>query len=521
MRTINVILAVLVSLTIALLVFEGGLRLIGFAPKKSINRFDPVLGWSKEPGARVHKRSGEYEAELVINQLGLRDDPMSSPAKTPGTFRVLCLGDSFTLGYTVPRQDLFVDQLERRWRAEGRAIDVINAGTEGYSTDQEVRWLMEHGAAYQPDLVLLFPYENDIYWNGETSYFRFPKPRFRPDGTLESHTLADPGRGGWSERLALANFVSTTFGARPSAQSFHPEGGSKAILKEWAPLLVSPPGFVTEAVARTEGALRALKGKCDELGAALVVVPIPSKSAVHPELRAGFGERVLGLPESAWSPDLPVDTFLELCKRQGIATLDARPALRERARAGEALYFVADWHLNATGNEAFGTFLHDELDQKQLAGFPAAATRVGAPPPHPPAERPPLRWPYVFAGLWVLLSLMYSLTYRDEPRWRPPLAVGGLLALVFTIVLGGRWLIGLLPPIVSRLALVVFVAAILTFVVYKLGRRVGTIAELLLSFTKRGHWYLMPLVVVLLTIGSLLVVAASSPLVAPFIYTLF
>ena len=31
----------------------------------------------------------------------------------------------------------------------------------------------------------------------------------------------------------------------------------------------------------------------------------------------------------------------------------------------------------------------------------------------------------------------------------------------------------------------------------------------------------MPLLVVLLTVGSLLVVAASSPLVAPFIYTLF
>ncbi|MEO6710106.1 MAG: DUF5989 family protein [Planctomycetota bacterium] len=37
----------------------------------------------------------------------------------------------------------------------------------------------------------------------------------------------------------------------------------------------------------------------------------------------------------------------------------------------------------------------------------------------------------------------------------------------------------------------------------------------------RGHWYLMPLLVVLLSIGSLLVVAASSPLIAPFIYTLF
>ena len=45
--------------------------------------------------------------------------------------------------------------------------------------------------------------------------------------------------------------------------------------------------------------------------------------------------------------------------------------------------------------------------------------------------------------------------------------------------------------------------------------------KLLVAFVGRGHWYLMPLVTILLTIGSLLVVAASSPLVAPFIYTLF
>jgi hypothetical protein len=62
---------------------------------------------------------------------------------------------------------------------------------------------------------------------------------------------------------------------------------------------------------------------------------------------------------------------------------------------------------------------------------------------------------------------------------------------------------------------------VLGFVIYKLGRRVTTILELLRSFTLRGHWYLMPLLVVLLSIGSLLVVAASSPLIAPFIYTLF
>jgi hypothetical protein len=113
------------------------------------------------------------------------------------------------------------------------------------------------------------------------------------------------------------------------------------------------------------------------------------------------------------------------------------------------------------------------------------------------------------------------LHYRDEPKWRPPLEVGALLAAVFAIVLGGNTLVALLPPRIGRVLLVLFVVGVLGFVAYKIGRRLATIAELMKSFMLRGHWYLMPLIVVLLTIGSLLVVAASSPLVAPFIYTLF
>jgi hypothetical protein len=93
--------------------------------------------------------------------------------------------------------------------------------------------------------------------------------------------------------------------------------------------------------------------------------------------------------------------------------------------------------------------------------------------------------------------------------------------VVFGLVLGATKLVSILGPEVGRIVTLGAVVLILGFVGYKLGNRLGTIAELLKAFIGRGHWYLMPLVTVLLTVGSLLVVAASSPLVAPFIYTLF
>jgi hypothetical protein len=51
--------------------------------------------------------------------------------------------------------------------------------------------------------------------------------------------------------------------------------------------------------------------------------------------------------------------------------------------------------------------------------------------------------------------------------------------------------------------------------------RLSVMLELFLAFVRRGHWYMLPVLVALLAVGGLLVVAASSPWLAPFIYTLF
>ena len=45
--------------------------------------------------------------------------------------------------------------------------------------------------------------------------------------------------------------------------------------------------------------------------------------------------------------------------------------------------------------------------------------------------------------------------------------------------------------------------------------------ELFGTFVRRGQWYVLPVLAGLLSLGALLVVAASSPWLAPFIYTLF
>ena len=515
MKAINVLLAVLVSFLVAAAVLELGLRLIGMGPQPTINQFDPKLGWVKKPNSSAHRETGEYDVTFTINALGLRDDPMTSPAKPAGAFRVLVLGDSFVQGYTVERGNLFVDILDSWWRAEGRHVDVINAGTEGYSTDQEVLWFLQHGREFQPDLVVLCPYENDLYWNSQPKYDRYPKPRFEPSGEVEQRELVDPGRPSFLSKFAIGKILKM-FSNPP--ELFSPDG-KKKLPMEWVCYFENDPQPMAEVKERTRGALLALKKHCAELGAGLQVALIPNKACIEDGAKATL-EKSIGA--AGGSADTPVDTFLALCKDVGISAIDPRARFREELTRAEdqRLYYQKDWHLNPEGNRALARVLHDEFDRNGALPASLAAAHA-APLPIPPAKPASFGVLKVFAALWAILTLGWIATYRKDPVWQAPLKVGVMLALVFTIAVGGSRLVGLLPHAYSQWVMIGFVLVVLGFIVWKLGRRVGTILELFACFVGRGHWYLIPLVVVLLSVGSLLVVAASSPLVAPFIYTLF
>ncbi len=518
MKAINVFLAIVVSLLMGGLVLEGGLRLLGKGPPKTLNKFDPTLGWAKKPNFSMTRKAKEFKVRYELNEQGLRDDSMTDTAKPNGQFRVIMLGDSFTQGWSVDRSELFVDQLERWWKAENRNVEVINAGTEGYSTDQSIRWLADRGVEYEPDLVILFPYDNDVYWNGQTDYMGKAKPRYGPDGELDNDQLTDTGDNTWKSRFALTRL----FIDRPDISGHFFKPGEKMIEKEHAVTLVDYPDFMLSAEAHTLGGLKAFKEACDNMGARGLVVPIPSHAVVDDEYRQSLGNR-LGLSPSQWDPEKPIDRMLTMAQQAGLETLDVRTTLKAASRGDQSLYNDIDWHFNPNGNETFASFLHDQLDAMQV--FPAThrapAGRSVAMPAVPPSEKHAPDWLKLYGVLWLLLTALYYGHYKDEPKWQPPLKVAAMLAAVFTIIWGARTLVGMLPPQFSQFAMLGLVAAILGFVLYKVGGRLGTILELMKSFILRGHWYLMPLVVVLLTIGSLLVVAASSPLVAPFIYTLF
>ena len=444
MRAINVLLALAVSLFIAALVAEGGLRLLGMGPPNTGLRFDRDLGWSLRPNHEFTFEGKGFRADIKTDAHGLRDDYRGDTTKPAGVFRVLCLGDSFTLGYTVQRDELFVDMLEHWWRAEGRKVEVVNAGVQAYSTDQQLAWLETHGAAWSPDLVLVFPYENDIYWNSQAAYAGSDKPTYDVRGAREPRELAD--------HLSRSHLEQTALGYKLLHKSTpHPRvkvtGTEQEILAEQAVLLVNPPELVLEAQRRTSGILHQMGAVAQKLGAQLALCPIPSKSQIDANYAdATMGAKVLKLPRTAWDPALPYQFLLQAAATGTEHVLDPLAALRG---AAEPQYHTHDWHLNAAGNHTLARYLHDALDSKGL--LPARTTEAALAPP--PAETGGLPgWLPVFGVLWLLLGTLYVRTYADENAVGAFLKVGLLLATIFTIAIGGSTLIGMLPPRTAQIA---------------------------------------------------------------------
>lgn len=101
--------------------------------------------------------------EYRINSMGMRG-PEVQPVKPPGIFRILGLGDSFAFGTGVREEDTFLRRLEQSLNGSGGArYQVLNTGTPGYNTRDEILSLEQRWLGLDPDLVLIAFYLNDAY----------------------------------------------------------------------------------------------------------------------------------------------------------------------------------------------------------------------------------------------------------------------------------------------------------------------------------------------------------------------
>jgi len=155
----------IVAVLLAAAAVEGWTRIHWDATKGTPGFFlsDPSRRQRLAPGY-----SGWFAGVPVkINSLGLRDRREYALPKSADTIRVLVLGDSVAFGHGSVEAHTYPFLLEQRLRAWRPDVDwqVWNAAVPGYNTSQELAHLLDVGPTFQPDVVVVAFFENDIVDN--------------------------------------------------------------------------------------------------------------------------------------------------------------------------------------------------------------------------------------------------------------------------------------------------------------------------------------------------------------------
>lgn len=305
---------------------------------------DPVVGYVPTPNFAGTFAREEYEHGVRIGESGLRgEDPRP---RRPETYRIVCLGDSFTWGLGVADDEAYPHLLEQRLsrRFPGVDVQVLNAGVPGYGTADELRYFGSRVEALDPDLVIVqFLAENDFNDNRQPALGRVElrdgwlhsaePPRPQPQRTidwLKRHSVlarAVSERAGYlAARLGLA---TATDGDRFSQAD---SARAARLLGEVAAL----------AAAR---------------GAASLFVFVTGQTPV-------VAERPVEVAAAR--------VIKEAARAAGADFLSLTPALRRRTDRFE-LYYPLDGHWTARGHAAAAEVIGAYIASEQGAAIAAQA----------------------------------------------------------------------------------------------------------------------------------------------------
>jgi hypothetical protein len=372
------------STGITLALAEGAARVVLRPPRAAppdgtpISRLSPTLGWATRPNGSQRIRREDFEVTVSINSRGLRGPEIPYEA-APGVRRLAIMGDSFAHGYYAEEPETLRGRLAAALRA--CQVEVLNAGSPGYSTDQEWLYFEEEIEKYQSLEVVLLFYYNDLQFNLESvgtadrdkpllrrqeGSLKLVPPRIRkpeapapaPENVLRRSaplfhhsalwaflaTRLQSSRPDWSRALARRG-LAPELSDRPPAE-YLPFG----------PLDSGERSRVEEMWRTTEEILRRFRDDVRERGSGFSVFYVPARFEVNDEAWAFVRRRYEA--ERPWERGAVGQRLASVLKSLDIPLIEASNSFRAAERSARKAYLAIDGHWNGRGNEiAFESLL--------------------------------------------------------------------------------------------------------------------------------------------------------------------
>jgi len=362
------------SFLLVIFIFEIGLKLIGFStkhlfPKEFISKDGHFH--SLAPDVDGRHTLAEFDISFKTNSIGLRDKEY--PHKSTETLRMLVLGDSFTMGWGVEQDEVFMEVFEKKINEDkifDCNIEVLNAGVYGYGTVDELLFLQKMGLKLKPDIILLtFFIGNDIFENLD-AYRKFFDRKKSEYPIKKSFSI-------WCVRFirehsSLYNFLMARLRNMKVFRSFYNKqtllfnaGEPRDEIELYEK---SRQESISDYWKVTKDIILKIKRLCDENQIKLILMTIPSKVQVYNEQWTEISKK-LEISEDS-DIELPDKILEKLCIDNGIYFYPLLDQLQASGIENKDLYFKLDRHWKPYCHKIVGNYLYDYLTNKKIIFCP-------------------------------------------------------------------------------------------------------------------------------------------------------
>jgi hypothetical protein len=349
MKHVRNITLLLIIVFASLFLLETSLRLLRFqlVPLVSQSNFpyiyveDSQTGYRYAPNStgRIH-RNFEMDNVVKINSKGFHDIEHTA-VQLSDKHKIVAIGDSFTAAVHVQVEDTWTQVLGRELRQldDETSTEVVNLGLDSTGTDIQLMLLRQKLATYEPDIVILAFYRNDIRDLQRRKRFRECYEGYvltfeSEDQKEELRLHVDTNRPGSTSRwlfdniylFRLANWLLGT-GELLSSNNVSP-----SILNKHIP----SPQFQPHNIDKY---LMDLKYLSEKQNFRLLIIPVPAKDSATDSLQ---------VLTSHASPEVLADLeIIDISKQMD-------DLLENKGLDYSDLFWTYDGHFNEAGNELFG-----------------------------------------------------------------------------------------------------------------------------------------------------------------------
>lgn len=308
-------------------------------------QYDPDLGWVHVPNIRI---AGLYGPDkyLAINSQGFRSERNFDLAVPDGKVRIICSGDSFTLGYGVDNTHAWCELLT----SFDPRLETLNMGQGGYGVDQAYLWYKRDGSKFAHQIQLLSFITDDFLRMPFDSFYGYAKPVLKErNGALVIDNVPVP------RRTYDLSWLTTQVGNVNQLRTV--QFVTKALRKVGLTSRNAPRTTESDAREETKRVLRKifedLKRSNEMKGSRLVLVLFPVEDELLKETPQDWIE------------------FIETeSNAQGIMLINLFDDFHSLPRKDILDMFGTDWHFTERGNEFVARVIYERLrNEPSLAGL--------------------------------------------------------------------------------------------------------------------------------------------------------